>query len=163
MPCNRGAVEARALFGVLGFWHGHYSLQRRQPYLWRSLPRLQGAKGATFRPLRHPQAVKTVPAEFLWSLSCLGFSTKMSVCAHQAGRPELPACSRTSVAGSAAEESGFLQRGLVFAYFGDSRHCHLHRFFCGRDFASGATTRLRRDRALGRSIVFNSFAKCQPT
>src|SRR5262249_23483374 len=41
---------------------------------------------------------------------------------------------------TANQHAFLLKRGLAFAYFGDSRHCHLHRFFCGRDPASGATT-----------------------
>src|SRR6516225_1338171 len=40
---------------------------------------------------------------------------------------------------AADQHAFFLRRGLVFAYFGDSRHCHLHRSFCGGDPASGAT------------------------
>src|SRR6516164_7283455 len=34
---------------------------------------------------------------------------------------------------AADQHALFLRRGLVFTYFGDSRHCHLHHFFYGRD------------------------------
>src|SRR4029077_486959 len=65
------AVEARALFGVLGFWHGRLLLTAHTTlHLWHSLPRLQGAKGSAFRRLRHPQVVKTVPAKSLLLLPC---------------------------------------------------------------------------------------------
>ena len=40
---------------------------------------------------------------------------------------------RSAVEPFAADQHAFfLRRGLVFAYFADSRHRHLHRFFCGR-------------------------------
>src|SRR5262249_33900453 len=48
---------------------------------------------------------------------------------------------RSAVDPFAANQHAFLlKRGPASAYFGDSRHCHLLRFFCGCDPASGATT-----------------------